>query len=44
MALNVTKLVSVMKHSMGSQAFALHHFGVACIISCGISVRLVKLK
>ncbi|KAJ4953594.1 hypothetical protein NE237_030426 [Protea cynaroides] len=34
MALNATQLRSVMKLIMGSQTFALRHFGVASIISC----------
>lgn len=42
MVLNVTKLGSLMRLSMVSQTSALHHFGAACTISCGISGKLVK--
>lgn len=41
MVLNATKLVSVMMLSMVSQTSVHRHFGVACIISCGISGKLV---
>lgn len=44
MVWNAIKLVLVMKLIGLSQTFALHHFGVACIISCGIIGKLVKMR
>lgn len=41
MALNATKLVLAIRLLMGSRIFALHHYGVACITSCGTSGMLV---